>query len=274
MIQRYNSEMSLPCIVTALESESRAFIQHFNMRARETNGLRTYISNDCILLQTGIGKLNSAANVAALLQSDVKVNGIVNIGIAGACAPLGTQLIAHCVKDAGSGKLWYPHLPPSRSLPVAQSVTVQTHDKPELKYIDGVAYDMEAAGIFSAARGKLDSCAVQSVKVISDNPDSSTSQITKELVHQWMESSIEIVETLIQSFNDPTAAAVQTVENFVSSLQDTLHFTATQSHQLHRLTTQYLTLRECLPTLRSEDINAKTLLKRLNDEVAAVNVRY
>ncbi len=266
--------MNLPCIVTALESESRPLIEHFKMRALNTNGLTTYGSDQCLLLQTGIGKLKAAAKVAAMLQSHTEINGIINIGIAGASAPIGTQFVAHCVQDAGSDKLWYPHLPSTRSLPEVQSVTVQTHDKPDFNYSDGIAFDMEAAGVFAAARGKLDSCAVQCIKVVSDNPQNAVCTIKKEHVHRWVASCVNTLESLIQSLKDPTAATTQSVDKFVSSLKCDMHFTATQSHQLHRLTTQYLTLCEALPTLTRDDINAKALLKRLNDEVAAVTIRY
>ena len=266
--------MNLPCIITALPAESRPFIEHFKLQAHDTHGVRIYASDRCLLMHTGIGKLLAAAKVAALLQERPDVSGIINVGIAGCDAPLGTQLMAGCVEDAGSGKRWYPHLPPLRSLPKLQSITVQTHDKPETTYKSGVAFDMEAAGVFSAARGKLDSSAVQSIKVVSDNCSNTVTQIDKAQVHNWMSSCIPAVDSLIAYLDDPTLKPKRQVDEFVKSIVQKMHFTSTQTHQLHRFATQHLTLCDSLPISSDKDTTAKIMLQRLKKELAAVPLQY
>lgn len=266
--------MNLPCIVTALPAESRPFIQHFKLQGQERNGLQLYGSDRCLLLQTGIGKLAAASKVAAALQECPDISGIINVGIAGGDAPLGTQLVAGCVEDAGSGKRWFPHLPPLRALPKLNSVVVQTHDKPETQYKTGLAFDMEAAGVFSAARGKLDSSTVQSIKVVSDNQSSLVSAIDKAQVLNWMASCIPAVDTMIDYMADPILDQVRQVDEFTAAVTQQLHFTVTQMHQLHRMTTQHLTLCSSLPILNGADVTAKAMLQRLKNELAAVPLSY
>ncbi|MEE9336356.1 MAG: hypothetical protein V3U65_19885 [Granulosicoccaceae bacterium] len=266
--------MNLPCIITALPAESRSFIEHFKLQGQDLNGLQLYTSDHCLLLQTGIGKLAAAGKVAAILQERPDITGIINVGIAGCDAPLGTQLVAGCVEDAGSGKRWFPHLPPLRALPDLKSVVLQTHDKPETHYQSGVAFDMEAAGVFSAARGRLDSSSVQSVKVVSDNQSSLVTAIDKAQVFNWMASCIPTVDTIIKYLQDPIVDQVRQVDAFTASLAQQMHFTATQMHQLHRMTTQHLTLCSILPVLDSSDSTAKAMLQRLKSEIAAIPLSY
>lgn len=266
--------MNLPCIITALPAESRPFIEHFKLQGQVVNGLQLYTSDHCLLLQTGIGKLSAASKVAATLQEHSAITGVINVGIAGCDAPIGTQLVAGCVEDAGSGKRWFPHLPPLRALPDLQSIVVQTHDKPETNYKNGIAFDMEAAGIFSAARGKLDSSVVQSIKVVSDNPASQITTIDKAQILNWMESCIPTIETMINYLKDPLLDQAQQVDEFVASLTQQTHFTVTQTHQLHRMTTQHLTLSGSLPALDSSDATAKAMLLRLKSVLAAIPLNY
>ncbi len=266
--------MNLPCIITALPAESRPLIEHFKLQGQEFNGLQLYTSDHCLLLQTGIGKLSAASKVAAALQERSDITGIINVGIAGCDAPLGTQVVAGCVEDAGSGRRWFPHLPPLRSLPNVKSVVVQTHDKPEIEYKKELAFDMEAAGIFNAARGKLDSSAVHSIKVVSDNKKSQVTSIDKVQVLNWMASCIPAVEIMIDYLHDPTLAHVHEVDEFVASLSQQIRFTVTQTHQLHRMATQHLTLRGCLPNINSANTTAKAVLLRLKNELANMPLSY
>ena len=266
--------MNLPCIITALPAESRPFIEHFKLQGQDINGLHLYTSDRCLLLQTGIGKLSAASKVAAALQERPDITGIINVGIAGCDAPLGTQFMAGCVEDAGTGKRWFPHLPPLRALPDLKSVIVQTHDKPETTYKSGIAFDMEAAGVFSAARGKLDSSAVQSIKVVSDNQSSQVTAIDKAQVVIWMTSCIPAVDIMIDYLEDPTLDQVRQVDEFTASLAQKMHFTVTQTHQLHRMTTRHVTLCSSLPVINSIDTTAKAMLQRLKNELEAVPLDY
>ena len=266
--------MNLPCIITALPAESRRFIEHFKLQGQDINGLQLYTSDHCLLLQTGMGKLAAASKVAATLQERPEITGIINVGIAGCDAPLGTQLVAGCVEDAGTGKRWFPHLPPLRALPDSQSVMVQTHDKPETHYKNGIAFDMEAAGIYSAARGKLDSSAVQCIKVVSDNPSSQVSSMDKAQILNWMASCIPAIDAMIEYIKDPLLNHVNQVDEFVASIAGQMHFTVTQTHQLHRMTTQHLTLCDTLPVFDNADATAKAMLLRLKNELAVIPLSY
>jgi nucleoside phosphorylase len=169
-------------VVTALAAEARPFLDQFQFKAEHTQGYRSYANDDYLLLQTGMGKLKAAAAVAALLQANPDVHGVVNVGIAGGDHPLGTLLLAHQVIDVASQSQWFPHLPDPRRMDHAirtlPTAAVHSVDQPCDDYRKGVVFDMEASGVFSAATRYLSTSQIHCIKVISDNPDTSVDTLT------------------------------------------------------------------------------------------------
>lgn len=167
--------MNRLCIVTALAAESRPFLDQWQFKALRERHFRAYSCDNYLLLQTGPGKLKAASSLAALLYSRPDINAVVNVGIAGGTLNIGTLLLAHQVKDQATGALWYPHLPDPRhlapSIRMLPTAAVQTVDQPGSDYQDGVVFDMEASGIFTAATRCLSTSQIHSLKVISDNPE-------------------------------------------------------------------------------------------------------
>lgn len=270
--------MSLVCIITALPAESRVFIDALKLRHVPLRGLRLYANESCLLLQTGIGKLNAAAATAALLQTRPDVTAVINVGIAGGLAALGSVHLAHRVRDAASGRQWFPHLPPQRTVSRLPTVDVHSIDQPGSDYANGVAFDMEAAGVFTAASNYLSSEAVHAVKVISDNREQPLEAITPELATEMMQASLPVVQQLCQWHLTglPDDADESAIEHCSERILSTVRHSVSDSHQLRRLLQQYLTLVGKTPdTKLLQQLNSAREVRRwLQNAVQAAPLRY
>jgi len=206
--------MNIVCLCTALPAESRPLIEQFQLRLRQTRGLRCYYGESVYLVETGIGKLKSASAVAAVLQSNDLIDALINVGIAGGAAELGNRFIAGTVVDNASGEAWHPHLPSTRVLKDTPTSIVHTLDKPSADYQADVVFDMEASGVFTAASNYLDNSRIQCLKTISDNHTSDFSKLKKEDVSDLVGNCLQQVTALVNHFHaQPTrvsASAIRT----------------------------------------------------------------
>ena len=236
--------MSLVCIITALPAESRVFIDALKLRHVQTRGLRLYADDQYVLLQTGLGKMKAAAVTGALLQSRPDITAVINTGVAGAAADIGSVHLAHQVVDAATGVQWFPHLPPQRTVDRLPTVRVMTVDQPESQYFDGTVFDMEAAGVFVAASAYLSSDAMHSVKVVSDNASQPLHAFEPAQATELMKVSLPVVMQLAQWHRQAVQshAAVQGMTACCDAIQEKVRHTVSERHQLNRLVQQYLTL--------------------------------
>lgn len=249
--------MNRLCIVTALAAETRPFLDKWQFRALRDRSLRAYSCDNYLLLQTGLGKLKAAASVAALLHSNPDIHAIVNIGIAGGAPDTGTLLLAHQVKDQASGTLWYPHLPDPRhmasSIRALPTTSVLTVDQPSSDYRDGVAFDMEASGIFSAATHYLSTSQIHSLKLIADNAQAPVVSITSNNARQLAQhtqslihSRFDQISAVIECISETCCQENTALELFVRQTSEVLLQQARHTHndelQLQRLLEQLHTL--------------------------------
>lgn len=266
------------CIVTALAVESRAWLDHFSMRQIKSRHIRLYGSEHHLLLETGVGKLNAAAATAAMLQAHPDVSAIVNIGIAGGCLELGQTVLAHQVVDQASGMQWFPHIPTAAPVRQFDSCTVRTMDAPCSDYSTGNVFDMECAGIFSAASHYLSSNQVHSVKVISDNPDIDYKSINKQrvkgLITDAAPSLIELLDVFAEHITklDPTQCV--STEQWISQTLEQVHHSVNDEHQLRQLVRQLMSLGEKIPQLPKQCHSAKTLRLALQEQVSKAELNY
>lgn len=241
---QYTRPMSLVCIITALPAESRVFIDALKLRHETVRGLRLYASEQYLLLQTGIGKLRAAAATAALLQARPDVIALINAGIAGGANDIGTVHLAHRIQDAATGMQWFPHLPPQRTVSGLPTASIHSVDQPVTDYEEGILFDMEAAGIASAASAYLSTDAIQSVKVISDNHQQGLTEINTEQVMMLMQGCLPVVRQLSdwhRSCHDCKPDTRQ-AEFICQQITDKLRHSVNDVHQLRQLMQQHLTL--------------------------------
>ena len=260
--------MNLICIITALPAESRVFIDALKLKPILDHGWRLYGNSEYLLLQTGIGKLKAAAAVSALLYTRKDIRGIINAGIAGGSANIGDTFLAHQITDHGNGEKWYPHLPPQRIVNSMPTMAVETLDKPSAEYKTDALFDMEAAGIMSAASSYLTTQNMQFVKVISDNAQTPLTSFNPTTVTTLMHSTVPVVQSMMDWFSDTGQSQTHSVSTLVihELIVSAIHHTATEKHQLLRLLQQHCALTGDLPESSEllKATNASQLIKKLS----------
>lgn len=237
------------CIVTALPAESRVFIDALKLRPILDHGWRLYGNSEYLLLQTGLGKLKAAAAVSVLLHTQQDISAIVNVGIAGGGASIGDTFLAHQVTDHGSGENWYPHLPPRKIVGSVRSSVIETRDTASSVYQADTLFDMEAAGIMSAASRYLSTDAIQFIKVVSDNSKSSLGAFKPSMVTDLMQPTVTVVTDIATWFATGECAHAQTSKTLElrDKITNAVRHTATEKHQLLRLLHQHCALAGELP---------------------------
>ena len=268
--------MSKFCLVTALAAESSTLISHYQLRPISINGVKAWEGNQCHLIQTGLGKLSAAAAVGAVGQIWPAIEGIINVGVAGADRPLGDVVMAHTVVDTGSNKRWYPHLPPSRHIKGVGYVAVHTLEQPCERYKHEIVFDMEAAGIVSSASRFLALSFVHCVKVISDNKTAPATRFDKNSVAALMQQTIPVLDQLMESLSKQVPTSAPNIEPLLMTLLKEHHHSATEQHKLRKLLLQHHALYDATPTIESlNDLHsAKSIRIHLNNRLSAYKFLY
>ena len=266
-IKSYTIGMSQICIITALPAESRVFIDALNLKPILDQGWRLCGNSEYLLLQTGIGKLKAAAAVSALLHSRQDIRAIVNAGIAGGSTHIGDTFLAHQVTDQGSGEKWYPHLPPQRVVDSIPTSSIKTLDRPSVEYQADTLFDMEAAGIMSAASNYLTTDAIQFIKVVSDNAQAPLASFKPSMVTTLMQPTVSIVMSIGKWLSETDNAQTRSLSTHAlhDKITASIRHTATEKHQLLRLLQQHHALTGALPNTSQllNKTDAPHLLKAL-----------
>jgi len=261
------------CIITALPAESRVFIDALRLRHVQDCGWRLYARDHYRLLQTGLGKLKAAAATSTLLHAQPDISAVINVGVAGGTQPTGTCLQAHKITDEGTGTSWYPHLPPKRLTPDLQCTEVLTLDRISDQYRTDTVFDMEAAGVMSAATAYLSTDAIQCVKVISDNPDSPVQSFSKQVAIEHMQHTVPPVLEMLRWYEqmENSSARQSEISSLARQITVEVRHTMSESHQLTRLLHRYNSLTnnkldvQQLQTLKSATAVRQYLEKQLSD---------
>lgn len=255
------------CITTALPAETRPLLDALKLRQIQAPHLRLYGSEQYLLLETGMGKLNAASTTAALLSTFTNISAVLNIGIAGGCFDYGAMVVASRIRDQGTGAQWFPHLPAHTAFRAATSACVDTLDAPGGHYQSGLVFDMEAAGIFSAASRYLSSSQVHSIKLISDNPERSIQMITKASVIELVQQSLPAILPMLKSLSEQSDAHLddiaKAVDTAVQNAMNTAHHSLNDEQQLRQLLLQYRALTGKLPTMIALSDNAAGIRREL-----------
>ncbi|MCB1037190.1 MAG: hypothetical protein KDD47_25400, partial [Acidobacteria bacterium] len=154
---------------------------------------------------------------------------------------VGEVLLAHEVRDGGSGRKWFP--PFCFALPCATD-RVTTVDRIERAYGEETLYEMEASGFVETAQRFTTSELVHCVKFVSDNAEQRVEDLDLPRVGELAEASLD---TLLELVGQVRALA-RTVEKSHSlpevpdGLWQRWHFTVTQERQRHRLLSRWRAL--------------------------------
>ena len=243
------------CIITAFPAESRPVRKHFQLRREDHAALPypLYRSEHCVLIECGLGKLRAVAATASLLACHPSIRAALNVGIAGGAAPLGSCQLAHAVTDRASNRCWYPDLPPQRLLPgVDDHTLVETVDTPDAHYQEDRHFDMEAAGVFSAAVPVLGTAGVQCLKIVSDGPQAPIEHIDKNAVSELIEQQLSPIRAMVDCLlarQEPARDHNSRVNTATQNLIDTTgRHSTSERHRLHALLSRHLALHDTLPS--------------------------
>jgi nucleoside phosphorylase len=233
--------------VVALPPEADALSKRYGMEPRE-GAFPWFSSEEAALVVSGVGKIAAAA-AAAYLHARTGENpfGVwLNFGTAGHRDRLrGDVVVAHTVTDGASGKRWYP---PRLDGPSLDAVEVRTVDRPESAFDSEAAYDMEASGFVSAALRFSTAELVQSIKIVSDNRETTLSAWTSGAVRDLVESRLEAVSSAVAYFReiarelDPLRREEIESRALLSAYCRRAHFTASESRKLRRLLQRWAAL--------------------------------
>lgn len=216
-------------IITALDAEARALIEHYQLKRDNALPYTLYKNETTVLLVCGIGKKNALMSVSALLgwrrpeENDI----LINIGICGAPQrfKIGETLLIHQIVE--EKRRYYPDILFSHSLQESSIVCIdhpQSHTTEE-------PVDMESAAIFYAASRFFKLHQIAFLKIVSDHfqPEN----VTKEGVVELIRSKVSIIDHMIQSLSAvQSSTPLFTKEERESIEAFKAHFTQTQSNAL------------------------------------------
>lgn len=225
-------------IVVALKCEAKTIIQHYGLKhVPGKHPFPVYEKDGIALTISGPGKVAAAAATAVIytMFGESSNIGWLNLGIAGhKSRSLGQGVLANKITDKASNRNWYP---PIVFTPPCESENLITVDQVENQYQKNAVYEMEASGFYETASRFSTAELVHSYKVISDNTDYSTKNITEESVKQLIKTNLEEIDAIFQEINY-LSASLQSIERLPQSyekISERWHFSVYQKGELRRL---------------------------------------
>jgi len=240
-----------------------------------------YAKDSKYLVISGIGKTNAAAATAHALSRLPNNSCALNMGIAGSDNPIGTLFRASCITNRVNDSITNdgPHkqqslYPPQIFRQHPPGISVCTVDQPSINYCESEAFDMEAHAFCTTARRYLTAELVQSLKIISDNPqtpllqensDEQTFKINKQFVTDLVENNISDINSyaseLVESARSlPANSQVHaSTGTSISSSELTrlfiqhMHFTESEQRMLNDILNRYAVLKRPVPYLSFDD---------------------
>lgn len=186
-------------LMVALPCEAKPLVAHYRLkRLLHVHPFDVYEGGDgdVRLTVSGLGKTAMAAATAytqALFDAP-PTSAWINVGIAGhRSAPLGAPFMAHQIRDADTGKSWYPPL--VFDVP-CDTAAINTVSEPQRTYDGDCLYEMESSGFYETACRFVTSELVHCIKIVSDNVAFPAAGIESSRVAQWIASRLELVDTV------------------------------------------------------------------------------
>lgn len=267
-------------LIVALAEEARPVVRHYRLkRLHHLHAFPVYGSDDIRLIVSGMGNLAAATATGYLAGiGDVKKSAAwLNIGIAGSnSVAVGEIVLAHKVMDVTRQQHFYPTL----CFEVAcKTATIETVAVPQINYVKGVVYDMEAAGFFSAAMRFSTTEMIHCLKIISDNNAGDVDNISAAgvvpLVEQRMDVISDVVGKLLEMIN--ALAADNRGEQEMDFIRSRFYLTVSQQTQLNTLMQNWFALTDVSPlALLNIDTlkTSKALLHALQVKLDELPVKY
>ncbi|MDD5052033.1 MAG: hypothetical protein PHO27_04770 [Sulfuricurvum sp.] len=183
-------------LITALDAEARTLVEHYRLKRDTSLPYTLYRGDNIILLVCGMGKMQAAMSVSALLGWKIPNNDdiLINIGICGAppSYSIGEVLLVHKIIDGN--KHYYPDILYTHSLRETSLLCVDSPQESILNY----PVDMESGGIFLAASKFFKLHQMAFIKIVSDHcePNNVTKEGVINLIHTHLPILAQLFTTI------------------------------------------------------------------------------
>jgi len=267
-------------LIVALPEEARPIIHYYRLkRLHHLHAFPVYAGDNLRLVVCGIGTL-AAATATGYLAGIVGVEPNMvwlNIGIAGSAnISVGEAVLAHQITDIARQQHFYPAVCFETAL---KTVAVQTVSAPETGYSEGMVYDMEAAGFYSAAMRFSTTELIHSLKIISDNNTRDIDSLSGARVVTLVEQNMEVIARVVAMLLDKVSVLKMDYngKEEINLISSRLSFTVSQQAQLQTLMQNWFALTDASP-LSVLDIDSfktsKALLSELQLKLNELPVKY
>lgn len=264
--------------MVALAAEAKPLISLFGLQPERNQHYRSYTNGTVSLVETGIGRLNAAAATASALERNAQAGQkplCVNIGIAGANRPVGELLAADRIVDEATGQTWHPQL---TAMHLKTTACITTVSSPSTDYQADTAFDMEASGFLAAATRFSSLEFIHSLKVISDNPETSLAVLDKNRVSELIAAKAPEIKQTIDELS-MLQQKIPEHSDIIRLILECKHFmkiSATQETTLFRLLQRHRVIERTLPSLQQleKHNNIKTLLATLSNALDKQSRHY
>jgi hypothetical protein len=263
-------------IFIALDCEAKPLLRFYDLKKEPINhAFPIYKNENCVLTVTGVGKIAMAGAVAYTLALFPRVHYpiLLNIGIAGhKTADLGCLFITSKIVDNESGKKFYPQMIGGQWPECSEIITSSV---PNVGYNQQCLYDMEATAFYEMAVRFSSSELIHCLKIVSDNEHSAIDKILPKLVAEWVDSQMTEIERLIGRLVKLRESITGIEVKEYNEIVKKWHFTVTGKIKLKALLARWQVL-TAGNWSGHDDLcfnSGKELLKRLEDDIDAVEVR-
>lgn len=230
-------------IFVALSCEAKPLVQAWNLRKiSQQRPFVIYANQEQVVVVAGMGKLAMAAAVAytLCLYADIYNPILINFGIAGhQHYPIGQLYLADKISDSETCKNYYPQLMFSSNIP---TTAVTTLSKPSNDYDAGSLFDMEAAAFYEIATKFSTNELIHSVKIISDNSESSIENINEAIVSGWVTNKVNQINQLVAGLLKARELLPTVNNELYLQLIQQVHFSETSAVKLKGLMQRWQTV--------------------------------
>lgn len=264
-------------LIVALSAEAKPIVEYLGLQKYSLDSPFTLFHNEKYqLIVSGIGKQNMAHAISFLHGRKTYKNAPwLNIGLAGhGNAPLGKAFQIAQFSDQENEQKGYP--PQVYLTPIAKTF-LKTCNEPSVEYKKDTAYDMEGSAFFKAAYRYSVSELVQSIKIISDNPEQPVSRFDKSLAQSLISQNMNTISNfaveMMQIASEISPSPLN--EKIWKEIKQTFSISETQSHQIKKAIRQSSAIgipaAQVLQIVHSTE-DTKSLIFNLNQKLEEKNL--
>ncbi len=232
--------------ICALDCEARPLIKTLGLKKINLlNSFQVFSINEIYLIITGTGCLKSAIAVTSLLTKlslDNQKNSalLINLGTCGSKKfKIGQAVFPHTITRGDSPKKFYQEILIKNKFSEALLLSLDSAGTTETVH-NADCFDMEAYGFFQAASTFLKSTQFFSIKIVSDNLDSSylNKEIVSKLIEEKLPEISEFTNEMLGLISKPSILNSEDL-NLLSILSQKLRFTKYQDIELQKAAESY-----------------------------------